>query len=104
MRGKKKRKLCTNYKDIIFTYTMAAKYGITIPRFTRGMDCLIEKGFIDIVNRGGNLSHDKTIYGLSDRWEKYGKKDEFNEVKREKRMINLGMCEPKKVKNTHTKP
>ena len=94
-RGKQKW-VCTNAAEIEFTYQEAKKrFGITHSRFTRGIDDLIEKGFIDIVHQGGAYRHDKTIYALSDRWRKYGKRD-FEKSKRPKDPVQRGYRKPKR--------
>ena len=93
-RGKKKW-VCTNATEIEFTYLEAKKrFGITHSRFTRGIDDLIEKGFIDIAHQGGAYRHDKTIYALSDRWKKYGTLD-FEKSTRPKVTVQRGCRKPK---------
>jgi hypothetical protein len=63
------KKTCVNTDNIPFTYIEAKKeYGITQPRFTRGIDHLLAKGFITVKHRGGAYHQDKTIYGLSEYW------------------------------------
>lgn len=87
--------ICTNSREIIFTIRMAKNlYGFTQPRFTRAIDMLIEKGFIDII-KSGALLKESTIYGLSDRWQKYGT-SEFKERKRIKCNVDRGFIKPKK--------
>lgn len=69
--GKKKR-VCTNYDNLSFTYKEARqKYDLTCPRFTRGIDELLAKGFITIKHQGGAYRHDKTVYGLSENWKNW---------------------------------
>lgn len=71
-RGKKKW-VCVNASEIIFTYSEAKRrFGISNARFTRGIDDLIAKGFIDIVHPGGCYKHEKSVYGISDRWRLFG--------------------------------
>lgn len=62
-----------NQYDIIFTYREAISI-MSINTFVKSRNKLIERGFIDIIKRGG-LEKQPMIYGLSDRWRKYGKKD-----------------------------
>jgi len=62
-----------NRKHIILTYK-EAKNIMAIDTFIRARNQLIERGVIDIVKRGG-LEKQPAIYGLSDRWKKYGTKD-----------------------------
>jgi len=62
-----------NTRNIIFTQR-EAKNIMAIDTFYKSRNKLIERGFIDIVERGG-LEKQPTIYGLSNRWKKYGTKD-----------------------------
>lgn len=65
----KKIKYCSNCENIIFTYIEAKeKYGITLKRFTKARDDLLERGFINIKNPGGSFKKDKTVYAMSDQW------------------------------------
>jgi hypothetical protein len=66
------KKTCTNSDNIPFTYIEAKKkYGISQPRFTRGIDDLLSKGFITVKHRGGAYQQDKTIYSLSENWRRW---------------------------------
>lgn len=74
--GKVKRKLGDDYNGIFdFTYSEAEKCGFARRTFSRAIDDLIEKGFLDIVKQGGKrgcgMSNSK--YKLSSRWVDYGK-------------------------------
>ena len=60
-------------KDISFTYKEGTKL-MSKPVFTRSMDKLIEVGLVDLV-RHMPYSSSCNIYGLSDRWHKYGTPD-----------------------------
>ncbi len=51
---------------------------MAIDTFIKSRNKLIEKGFIDVIKRGG-LEKQPMIYGLSDRWKKFGTKD-FDKV------------------------
>ena len=62
-----------NRKHIILTYR-EAKNIMAIGTFIKARKQLIERGFIDVIKRGG-LEKQPIIYGLSDRWIKYGTKD-----------------------------
>jgi len=62
-----------NAKHIIFTY-QEAKNIMAINTFIKSRNQLIERGFIDIIKRGG-LEKQPMIYGLSDRWKRFGTKD-----------------------------
>lgn len=83
-RARKSEYIVLNAKNLFFTYAEAkSKYGLTKPRFTRAIDQLVEKGFIDIVRQGGGLEGDYSVYAISNRWEKYGTIG-FKEAKRKK--------------------
>ena len=83
-RGKKKEWICTNNGNIYFTYKEAKeKYNISHPAFSRAIEELVSKGFIDIARQGIGIAKIATLYSISDRWKKYGKKD-FVEIKRQK--------------------
>jgi len=62
-----------NTRNIILTKEEAIKI-MAYNTFISCRNKLIERGFIDIVERGG-LEKRPVIYGLSDRWKKYGTKD-----------------------------
>ena len=94
----KERWVCTNLSEIEFTYMEAAKkYGISNPRFTRAIDDLVRKGFLEIVHQGGGYRHDKTVYALSDRWEKYGTGD-FQQCERPRDPVQRGYRKSKRNK------
>lgn len=88
-------KTCMNADNIPFTYIEAKKkYGITQPRFTRGIDDILAKGFITVKHRGGAYQQDKTIYALSENWRLWKPKTVF-EV-RLKDNCQRGFRKPKK--------
>lgn len=62
-----------NRYHIIFPYREAEKT-MAINTFIKCRNKLIENGLIDIIKRGG-LERQPMIYGLSDRWKKFGTKD-----------------------------
>ena len=62
-----------NKYHIIFTYQEAIKI-MSINTFIKSRKQLIERGFIDIIKRGG-LEKQSMIYGLSNRWKQFGTKD-----------------------------
>lgn len=62
-----------NRNKIIFPYREAIKI-MNNRTFIKCKNKLIERGLIDIRKRGG-FYHESTIYGLSERWRKYGMKD-----------------------------
>jgi len=80
----------TNLNELEFTYLEAKRYGFTSARFKRGIDELLDKGFLEIVDTGMGLHKVKTIYELSERWLKYGT-PEFKKPKRPQPMqYNMG--------------
>jgi hypothetical protein len=84
-----------NANEIEFTYLEASKkFGITNSRFTRAIDDLIAKGFIEIVHHGGCYQKDKTRYGLSERWRRFNT-PEFSAVSRPKDPVKRGYRKPK---------
>ncbi len=66
-----------NEHNIIFTYQDAEKI-MSKSTFIKSRNQLIERGFIDVIKRGG-LEKQPVIYGLSNRWKKYGT-EEFIKV------------------------
>ena len=92
--GKKNSFQCTNNHHISFTYKEAQeKYGLTIPRFIRAIDDLLEKGFIKIEHSGGGIEGDKTIYALSNSYLLW--KEGSVLYKRETYSVKRGFCNPK---------
>ncbi len=82
--------IIVNNGEIEFTYPEARdKYGINAKRFTRAIDELLRVGLIDITHSAVGLQKEKTLYEISERWQKYGT-DEFVEAKRPERGIALG--------------
>ena len=75
----------TNNGEIIFTYEEALeRHGYSPQVFSRLLDDLVTKGFIDIDRPGIGVGKVATKYAISKRWQKYGT-DEFKAVKRYKR-------------------
>ena len=70
--GKHELRNIVNNGQIIFTYIEAEeKYGIPKSTFMRARDQLIEVGFIEITEHGGE--HQPTRYAISNNWMKYPK-------------------------------
>ena len=91
----KEKWVCVNASEIEFTYSEAKKkFGIGSQRFTRAVDELISKGFINIVHQGGCYRRDRTIYELSQRWRQFGKAD-FKEAIRPGDPVKRGFRRPK---------
>ena len=73
-----------NNGDIVYTYNEGKLNGISRSNFMKCLDALIEKGFIDVYHSGnGGKKGDKSLYWISNRWEKWGT-DSFVEKKRPK--------------------
>jgi hypothetical protein len=98
-RGKEKW-VITNNDEIVFSYAYAEKkYGLTRVRFSRALTKLIELGFIDIAYHGGGMMGDCTLYGISERWRKYGT-DQFILQSRPKDTRGLGFTKENWEKRT----
>lgn len=100
--GKKghERWQCTNSQELVFTYKEAKeKYEITERRFHRAIDELIDNGFLDVVKSASGLFKEVTLYGLSERWRKYGT-PQFEKFSRIKRNQTTGFCKPRKKAQT----
>lgn len=63
--------------DFNFSYTEAAAKGFAKDTFSRSLHSLIERGFINLIKKGGLRGYQKSnsIYRLSDRWRKYDTPD-----------------------------
>ena len=73
--GKRKRKVCTNKDEIVFTYAEGEGMGFPKSTFKRLQECLIDRGFLDIVETGAGFARIPHVYSLSERWQKYGTPD-----------------------------
>jgi hypothetical protein len=71
-RGKKENWVCVNNGDLVFTYKEAEGYGMSAGQFSRAIDDLREKGFLDINESGSGVYRYTNKYFLSERWRKYG--------------------------------
>ncbi len=88
--GKRDEKIPINSRELQFTYDEANRLGFTNGRFDRALDVLVEYGFLDIVKTGMGLHKMTTIYGISERWKKYGT-DKFEHIERQKaKQYNMG--------------
>ena len=88
--AKRKEFVIANNGEIEFTYIEAKqKYGISDSKFTKAIDELIDKGFIDIAATGMGVHKVTTHYSISDRWKDYGTPD-FVKKERPKGTINRG--------------
>lgn len=91
--GRKGRKRweITNNGEIEFRYLEAEKkYDISSGAFTKAIDELREKGFIDIAATGMGVHKVKTLYSISDRWKLYGTPEYEPPKPRPKKPINRG--------------
>lgn len=76
--GAKSQRIILNNGEIEYTYSEAEKKKPRIPRatFMRKIDELLAHGLIDIHHSGsGGKKGDKSLFGISERWRKYGKSD-----------------------------
>ena len=74
--GRKNGRVILNNGEIEYCYSEAEKRGITRSRFMRAIDALVERGLIDITHSGsGGRKGDKSLYAISDRWQKFGTDD-----------------------------
>lgn len=74
-----------NNGELVFTYAEAKeKYSITATRFTRGIDDLLKRGFVDVAATGRGVHRLTTHYAISNRWRNYGT-PHFKQVERLKR-------------------
>jgi len=82
--------IVANNGEIQFTYGEAReKWGISDDRFSRALDELIEKGFIDVAEPGIGVHKLATLYSISERWKDYGT-DRFVKRERHRGPINHG--------------
>jgi hypothetical protein len=85
-------------REISISYTEAKKFlKLTGTRFTRAIDDLIDKGFIELKYQGGGAEGDCSLYVLSDKWLNYGGKN-FRVMPRPKKGLRIGFIKNKKKK------
>ena len=67
--------------EFSFSYSEAARYGFASSTFSKIIQELVGKGFIDPVDKGGLRSDGKSynLFRLSERWKKYGT-EEFKDI------------------------
>jgi hypothetical protein len=79
-----------------FTYSDAKKkHGISQPRFTRGLDSVIDNGFFELLYQGGGMEGDFSLYRMIENWRDYGT-DKFKVLPRPKKGLRIGF-----VKKNH---
>lgn len=88
--------ICININELNFTHDEAKKAGYTEKEFLLAIRKLIDRGFLDVVQYGGGVEKNKTVYALSNRWMKYGT-DEF--VKSVRVKYRRGFCVSKELRN-----
>lgn len=71
-RKRKKQWAFVNNGELEYTYKEAERRGMSSSVFVRALDELIAHGFIDVVETGAGVHKMKTLYSLSDRWQKWG--------------------------------
>ncbi len=67
-KGSNKQYKPLNGNELILTYKELESRGINQKSATRGIDELLAKGFITIVDQGGCYEKHKAVYGLSDKY------------------------------------
>jgi hypothetical protein len=79
-----------NNGELIFTYAEAwDKFKIYRSTFCRSISQLVALGFIDIHHSGGGMLKDFSKYGISERWEDFGK-EKYKNILRQKDTRKLG--------------
>lgn len=77
--------IVANNGEITFTYQEAkSKHGLNPQAFSKAIEELVAKGFIDIKRLGTGVGKVPTLFAITERWQKYGTV-EFKSVKRLKR-------------------
>ena len=86
----------TENADISFTYSDAEKdCRISQKRFTRGMDELINHGFVRLEYQGGGTKGNFSNYRMSQMWRNFGT-DNFKILPRPKKTILVGCAKKSK--------
>lgn len=63
-----------NNGDLVFTYDEAERWGIDRKQFSKAIDDLVAKGFLEITHQGAGQG-DSSTYKLTQRWQAYGTKN-----------------------------
>jgi hypothetical protein len=93
----KEQRVCMNQDSLTFTYVEAKKkYGLSVPKFSRAIDELLAKGFIEVKYQGGHCQRDKSIYALSDLWQLWRPGEVLN--RRVKDTVQRGFRKPNRKK------
>lgn len=91
-RARDKPWLITNNGQLVYTYSEAKKEEISGRSFTRAIDELVEKGFIDIAHSGSGIKGDVSFYAISDRWAFWGAADFVERRRKKDRRRGRGFC------------
>ncbi len=91
--GKRTEWVCVNRDHIHLTYIEAQRFRITKARFSRALDELLGKGFIEVVHKGGAWQKDVSVYALSDGWKSWKRGSVLNA--RVKERVKRGFCKPR---------
>lgn len=78
-----------NNGKIVFTYAEAENLDISTSAFTRALDGLLARGFIDITYSGEGMYRSVSLYAISTRWQQFGT-DTFVHKERRKRGRKVG--------------
>ena len=70
--AKKRRGEVLNNGKITFPYDEAEEMGISSTAYTRALDGLLARGFIDITYSGEGMYRSKSLYAISTRWKHFG--------------------------------
>jgi len=88
---------CTNNGKIVFPYREAEeRFRLLKNKFTRALDDLIKKGFLDINHHGGGVLRDPTTYFISERWREYGSANFIKKSRSTKNTRKTGFQKTKK--------
>ncbi len=89
-KGKRGGYIIINNGELELSYKELYSIGLKNQQIARGFDDVIEKGFIEMVDRGGKGKGSYNLYKVIDDWTDYGG-EEFKERKRQK-SIGYGYC------------
>ena len=83
--GQRKRsKEILNNGDITFPYSEAKEMGISASAFTRALDGLLARGFIDIAYSGEGMYRSVSRYAIATRWRLFGSEAFCHQVRRKR--------------------
>jgi len=83
-------------REISVTYGEAKQFlKLTGTRFTRAIDDLIAKGFLELKYQGGGAEGDRSMYVMSEKWKHYGVR-EIKVMHRPKKGLRIGFIKKRK--------